>query len=472
MKRAVSRGRTWVQEVNSLLTFAAIPVLETLDLFCGAGGLSLGFRACGFDVRGIDSCKDAVKTYSANLGRAECKDLFGSTYFPAADVVIAGPPCQPWSRAGKGKGGEDERDGLSIILDAVRSIRPLAVVVENVPDLARRKRREHLDCFERSLESLDYLVEEWVLNAADYGVPQNRRRVFIAGIVGDEVIRRPQTWSERVEARRAIPGTYWREANGTRRLSEGMNAYIERYERASGCKTPRDLHVDRPARTLTVRNVSGATGDMIRLQLPNGSRRTLTIREAARLQAFPDWFRFSGSQHSKFKQIANAVPPLLALAVAEAVYQRVVGQAKSMEKLLNEGYPIPSSTSASATMRANRRRDTQPELRLRSALHRGGRRFRIDLPMDVSGRRVRPDIVFTRQRIAVFIDGCFWHGCPEHGRLPRSNGAYWISKLRRNKERDDADNDALKRGGWTVVRVWEHETTDDALAMVTATLSG
>ena len=471
MKRAARRGGTWVQEVNSLLTLEATPVLRTLDLFCGAGGLSVGFRACGFDVRGIDSCRDAVKTYSANLGRAECKDLSRSTWFPAVDVVIAGPPCQPWSRAGKGKGGEDKRDGLSIILDAVRRIRPLAVLVENVPDLAKRGRREHLDCFERSLEGLDYRVEEWVLNAADYGVPQNRCRVFIIGIVGDDVIGKPQAWSERVEARRAIPGTYWREPNGTRRVSEAMSAYIERYERASGCRTPRDLHVDRPARTLTVRNLSGATGDMIRLRLPNGSRRTLTSREAARLQSFPDWFRFSGSQRSKFKQIGNAVPPLLAFAVAEAVRQRVVGGAKGMEKQLREGYPMPSSASASATMRANRRRDTQPELRLRSALHREGRRFRIDLPMDVSGRRVRPDIVFTRQRIAVFIDGCFWHGCPEHGQLPRSNGAYWMEKLRRNKQRDDADNDALERGGWTVVRVWEHEATDDAVAMITAILS-
>lgn len=473
MKRAPSKGRTWVQEVNSLLTPGARPVLQALDLFCGAGGLSLGFRACGFDVRGIDACRDAVKTYSANLGRADCEDLFGATYFPAADVVIAGPPCQPWSRAGNGKGGEDERDGLSLILDAVRRIRPLAVVVENVPDLARRKRREHLNCFEKALEGLDYLIEEWVLNAADYGVPQNRRRVFIAGIVGADSIGRPKTWSEKVEARRAIPGTYWREVKGTRPVSEGMNAYIDRYERASGCRTPRDLHVDRPARTLTVRNLSAATGDMIRLRLPNGTRRTLTIREAARLQSFPDWFLFSGSQCSKFKQIGNAVPPLLARAVAEAVYQRLVGRAKGMEQGFQEGsYPIPSSASASATMRANRRRDTQPELRLRSALHREGRRFRVDLPMDVSGRRVRPDIVFTRQRVAVFIDGCFWHGCPEHGRSPRANGAYWRAKLRRNKQRDDADNEALERGGWTVVRVWEHEATDEAVAMVTAGMSG
>ena len=315
----VPKGRTWVQEVNALLTLGAQRKWNALDLFCGAGGLSLGFRVCGFAVRGIDACRDAVKTYRANLGAAECQDLFAEPDLPAADVVIAGPPCQPWSRAGKGKGEDDRRDGLAIVLDAVRKIRPVAVVVENVPELARSERRGHLDRFEGALEALDYLVEEWVLNAADYGVPQNRRRIFITGIVGDGGVERPPPWTTRVAARRAIPGTYWRETSAARPVSEGMNAYIERYERASGCRTPRDLHLDRPARTLTVRNLSGATGDMIRLRLGNGSRRTLTVIEAARLQSFPDWFQFSGTRTSRFKQIGNAVPPLLARAIAETV---------------------------------------------------------------------------------------------------------------------------------------------------------
>lgn len=313
------KGRTWVQEVNALLTLGVRREWQALDLFCGAGGLSLGFRVCGFAVKGIDACGDAVKTYRANLGAAECQDLFADPDLPPADVIIAGPPCQPWSRAGKGKGEDDRRDGLAVVLDAVRKIRPVAVVVENVPELARRGRRGHLDRFEADLEALDYLVKEWVLNAADYGVPQNRRRVFIAGIVGGGGVERPQTWTTRVTARRAIPGTYWREASAARPVSEGMNAYIERYERASGCRTPRDLHLDRPARTLTVRNLSGATGDMIRLKLGDGSRRTLTVREAARLQSFPDWFQFSGTRTSKFRQIGNAVPPLLARAIAETV---------------------------------------------------------------------------------------------------------------------------------------------------------
>ena len=84
-----------------------------------------------------------------------------------------------------------------------------------------------------------------------------------------------------------------------------------------------DLHFDKPARTLTARNLSGATGDMMRLRLPDGRRWTLTVREAARLQSFPDWFKFTGNQRSELEQIGNAVPPLLALAVARSVSERL-----------------------------------------------------------------------------------------------------------------------------------------------------
>ena len=100
-----------------------------------------------------------------------------------------------------------------------------------------------------------------------------------------------------------------------------MDAYISRYEEASKCKHPRDLYLDRPARTLTVRNLVGATGDMVRVKIEDGRRRTLTVREAARLQSFPDWFKFTGTESKQLKQIGNAVPPLLSYHVAGAVLE-------------------------------------------------------------------------------------------------------------------------------------------------------
>lgn len=122
-------------------------------------------------------------------------------------------------------------------------------------------------------------------------------------------------------------------------------------------------------------------------------------------------------------------------------------------------------------MRANRRRDTKPELAIRTALHRAGFRYRCDLRIDLPGGRVRPDIVFTRKRVAVFVDGCYWHSCPEHGTQPKSNQAFWSQKLARNVERDARNTDLLTGSGWTVVRVWEHEDTVAAVERIKEALA-
>lgn len=121
-------------------------------------------------------------------------------------------------------------------------------------------------------------------------------------------------------------------------------------------------------------------------------------------------------------------------------------------------------------MQANRRRDTAPELALRSALHRAGFRYRCDFRIDLPGGRVRPDIVFTRRRVAVFVDGCFWHCCPEHGSKPSVNQSYWSPKLARNMERDARNTAWLTEAGWTVVRIWEHEDVASAMGRVAAAL--
>jgi len=119
-----------------------------------------------------------------------------------------------------------------------------------------------------------------------------------------------------------------------------------------------------------------------------------------------------------------------------------------------------------AVMRGNRRRDTRPERALRSALHRLGYRFRTDFLIREGGARVRPDVVFTRRRVAVFIDGCFWHCCPQHSNSPSVNRGYWGPKLERNVARDDRNNAALEAAGWKVVRIWEHEPLEVGVALV------
>jgi DNA mismatch endonuclease (patch repair protein) len=135
-------------------------------------------------------------------------------------------------------------------------------------------------------------------------------------------------------------------------------------------------------------------------------------------------------------------------------------------------YPYPVSPAVSAAMRGNRRADTKPEVMLRSSLHRRGLRFRKDHPIDLGDRRKpRPDIVFTRKKVAVFIDGCFWHHCPEHGRVPGGrNATYWEAKIARNLARDRWDDESLRSHGWRIVRVWEHEPLDVAVAMIESAL--
>lgn len=121
-------------------------------------------------------------------------------------------------------------------------------------------------------------------------------------------------------------------------------------------------------------------------------------------------------------------------------------------------------------MRANRRTDTKPEVALRKALHGLGFRYRKDLRLDLGPVKVRPDIVFTARKVAVFVDGCFWHVCPDHGRQPTTNEWYWTPKLRRNMERDLAANEALHAAGWRVVRLWEHVALTDAVSEVLAAI--
>ena len=319
MTRASSRTETWSQRLHRLLRPRRNGDLSVVDLYCGAGGLSLGFAAAGFEVAGIDSDPDAVTSYALNLGGSRQAHLDDDAQLETADVLVAGPPCQPWSRAGKQLGKLDARDGFSVVLHATQRVKPSAVIVENVADMSRGQGRDQLDSFQEQLKMLGFAVSEGVFNAADFGVPQRRRRIFVLAVRDDVPIGVPEPWNERHGAGEAIGDTCLSSPPDARHLSPAMDAYIARYERASGCRVPRDLHLDRPARTLTVRNLSGATGDMLRVCLPDGRRRMLTIREAARLQSFPDWFLFCGSRRSQMSQIGNAVPPLLALAVAQQV---------------------------------------------------------------------------------------------------------------------------------------------------------
>ncbi|WP_286144520.1 very short patch repair endonuclease [Mycobacterium sp. E136] len=121
-----------------------------------------------------------------------------------------------------------------------------------------------------------------------------------------------------------------------------------------------------------------------------------------------------------------------------------------------ERTPLPSSEDVRARMSRQRRRDTSPELAVRQTLHSRGIRYRVDMRPEPD-LRCRADIVWKRRRIAVFIDGCFWHSCPIHATQPKSNREWWERKLEANVRRDLATDAVLRSRGWTVLRFWEHE---------------
>lgn len=134
----------------------------------------------------------------------------------------------------------------------------------------------------------------------------------------------------------------------------------------------------------------------------------------------------------------------------------------------------PVSDAARATMRANRRRDTGPELAVRRIVHRAGLRFRVDHPLPFD-RRKRADIAFTKVGLYVFIDGCFWHGCPEHFILPKTRTEFWKTKIDRNRERDSQTDAELRNCGLHALRFWEHAPSSACARLIIdtyRTLSG
>lgn len=135
------------------------------------------------------------------------------------------------------------------------------------------------------------------------------------------------------------------------------------------------------------------------------------------------------------------------------------------------GDPVPASDKVRARFQRMPSRDTRPETALRRELHGRGLRYRVDFP-PLPGLRRRADVVFTRARVAVFVDGCFWHRCPNHGTSPRNNREWWRAKLDRNVERDRDTDAALAAAGWRVVRVWEHEDPSRVANTITLVVAG
>ena len=307
----------YIDYINETLKPRITEQEVVLDLFAGCGGLSLGFEAAGYKTIGYEMDKSASDTYNKNLvGDCFPVKLDLDFEYPQADIVIGGPPCQPFSVGGHQKGMEDARDGFPVFIDAVKKLQPKVFMFENVRGLLYTN-KWYFDLVLTELLKLGYIIDFKLLNAVNFAVPQNRERLFVFGHRAKFNFPRPN--HHKITVGEAIGDIMFTTPPESKFFTASMDTYVAKYEKASSCINPRDLYADKPARTLTCRNLAGATGDMQRVRLKDGRRRRLLHSEAARLQSFPDWYEFIGNETQRYNQIGNAVPPLLAYQMALAL---------------------------------------------------------------------------------------------------------------------------------------------------------
>jgi DNA (cytosine-5)-methyltransferase 1 len=378
----LGRVRAWTREARTP---------TAIDLFCGAGGLSLGLRDAGFAVLvGADASEHAVESHTANLGGlgyvgdlsdpAELIEQLDGWGVDHVDLVAGGVPCQPFSRAGQAKlrelirSGErhpsDPRASLwRSFMRVVEHLRPTAVLVENVPDLPAWDDGAVLSGFLESLGALGYEVDARIIDCYRFGVPQHRSRLILTALSGGRTMTWPEETDELVSLRDAIgdlppvpggqrserlpyrprPGSgsafqrrmrrdvdaeqrRWVTDHITRAVREDdweaytglepgqtyadMPAHLQRYRTDIFTDKYKRLSWDQLSRTITAHIAKDGYW-----YIHPEQHRTLSIREAARLQTFPDWFRFAGQPSHRLAQIGNAVPPLAGEAIGRAVLE-------------------------------------------------------------------------------------------------------------------------------------------------------
>ncbi|NEO14719.1 MULTISPECIES: DNA cytosine methyltransferase [unclassified Moorena] len=329
---------------------------NAIDIFAGAGGLSLGFHMAGWQITtAIEIDKSAVSTYrenfpSANVIHSDIRAI-DFTQFQGIDLVVGSPPCQPFSVRNKHPSKQlseaKNKDLVPEFIRAVREIRPKAFLMETMRGLQSSKNFHYYQWIIQQFKALDYSVYVDLLEAASYGIPQYRERLFLVGLATKTDFTFPLkthglgTSNSYISSGSALTDVPDYEPNSTN--VSYANKPVIRPTPWTGTLVKgggKPINFDAPSPTITATmggyrtHIIDPEGVLLvyHRHLMNGGKprsgtiegvRRLTVRESARLQSFPDHFVFKGSKTSRYRQVGNAVPPRLAKAVGEAIHQAI-----------------------------------------------------------------------------------------------------------------------------------------------------
>lgn len=336
---------------------------KVIDLFCGSGGLSHGFLEAGYDVKlGIDNWADAIKTFNNNhkkskgivydISSISAKEISKLTGIDKVDLIIGGPPCQGFSIAGK-RIVDDERNKLyKSFVSFVNYYKPKGFLMENVPNIVSMANGVIKDSIINDFKRIGYNVVYKVLLSSDFGVPQNRKRAFFIGLRGEMKFDFPdQTMIDKVTSKDALSDLPEDSVQDGTRFSNSPKSHYQQEMRKGFNKIFNHEITNHNEQTIKIISLVPDGGNYKNLPLELQKTRNVniawtrlnsqkpsftidtghrhhfhylynripTVRESARLQSFPDSFIFYGSKTSQYKQVGNAVPPLLAKSIAEAL---------------------------------------------------------------------------------------------------------------------------------------------------------
>lgn len=453
--------------------------MKIVSLFCGCGGTDVGIQG-GFSFLGLGYQKHPVEIVYANDNDPAAAQIFNANFkikcsprdireikaseIPDHDILTGGFPCQSFSIVAQNPprlGYKDEKGQLFFEMCRIlKEKKPAVFVAENVKGILSANNGEAFPLILGEFEDCGYIVSWHLLNAADYGIPQRRERVFIVGIrknigrkfyppdsthsrQGDLLTRKWVPLKEVIFPHEEIPPKYFfsdKAHHGLSKSNPKMNK-------------GRAQDIDKACNTVGAHLAKVSLNSTDPVLKVNGKFRRFTPREVARIQSFPDAFRLVGPETAQYRALGNAIPPVLMWHIT-----------KRLLEILKEDVGIDTRT-AKEKRSYNMARILSENTSIENILSRELVRNRLKHKRNVDNLPGKPDIVFPDSKLAIFCDSEFWHGkdYPKGTKRIRTNKPFWVDKIKRNIRRDKQINKELRKLGWKVLRFWEREIKEQPL---------